>query len=136
MVVLGLPGSPKKYKDISNDQDGRRKRKASANRALSILKAALNLAYQDERVLSDESWRRVKPFSRVDEAKVRYLNNDESRRLINACDPDFRLLVQAALLTGCRYGELTAFLHRAIRPVQCGSFLLPSIACALPGGCP
>lgn len=104
------PGSPKKYKNISNDQDGRRKRKASANKALSVFKAALNQAYQDERVLSDEGWRRVKPFRKVDEAKVRYLNNEESRRLINACDPDFRQLVKAALLTGCRYGELTALL--------------------------
>jgi integrase len=27
-------------------------------------------------------------------------------RLLNACPPDFRRLVRAALLTGCRYGEL------------------------------
>jgi integrase len=27
--------------------------------------------------------------------------------LVNACPPDFRRLVQAALLTGCRYSELT-----------------------------
>ena len=31
---------------------------------------------------------------------------DEAKRFINACDPAFRKLVQAALLTGCRYGEL------------------------------
>jgi integrase len=31
---------------------------------------------------------------------------NEARRLINACDPDFRPLVEAALATGCRYGEL------------------------------
>ena len=31
---------------------------------------------------------------------------DEARRLINACQGDFRDLVRAALLTGCRYGEL------------------------------
>ena len=33
---------------------------------------------------------------------------DEAQRLINACDPDFRPLVQAALQTGARYGELCA----------------------------
>jgi integrase len=32
---------------------------------------------------------------------------DEARRLTNACPADFRALVAAALLTGCRYGELT-----------------------------
>ena len=29
-------------------------------------------------------------------------------RLVNACELDFRRLVQGALFTGCRYGELTA----------------------------
>ena len=33
-------------------------------------------------------------------------------RLVNACKPAFRNLVRGALLTGCRYGELTA-LHVA-----------------------
>ena len=28
-------------------------------------------------------------------------------RLVNACEPDFRNLVRGALLTGCRYSELT-----------------------------
>ena len=32
----------------------------------------------------------------------------ECQRLINASDVDFRMLVQAALQTGCRYGELCA----------------------------
>jgi integrase len=30
----------------------------------------------------------------------------EAQRLVNACEADFRPLVQAALLTGCRYSEL------------------------------
>jgi integrase len=38
---------------------------------------------------------------------VRYLTADEARRLVNACNPDFRRMVQAAVLTGCRYSELT-----------------------------
>src|SRR5262245_29097952 len=44
----------------------------------------------------------------VDTARIRYLSVAESKRLINACDPDFRLLVRAALETGCRLGELVA----------------------------
>jgi integrase len=31
----------------------------------------------------------------------------EAQRLINSSDPEFRPLVEAALQTGCRYGELT-----------------------------
>ena len=88
-----------------NDED-RRKRRASANRILSMLKAALNRAYNAGKVPSDTAWRKVKPFKHVDEAVVRYLSEDEVIWLVNACDPDFRLLVQAALLTGCRYSEL------------------------------
>jgi Phage integrase family len=37
-----------------------------------------------------------------------YLNADECVRLVNACDPGFRNLVRGALLTGCRYSELTS----------------------------
>jgi integrase len=84
----------------------RRKRRATANRVLTMLKAALNRAYNAGRVPSDAAWRKVKPFRQVDEATVQYLRNDEIRRLVNACEKDFRPLVQAALLTGCRYSEL------------------------------
>jgi integrase len=39
---------------------------------------------------------------------VRYLTIAEARRLINASPADFRRLVQGALETGARYGELCA----------------------------
>jgi integrase len=38
---------------------------------------------------------------------VHFLSEDECRRIVNACDGAFRSLVRAALLSGCRYGELT-----------------------------
>jgi len=46
------------------------------------------------------------PFANVDGARVRWFTNDECARPLNAYPPDFRRLVRAALLTGCRYGEL------------------------------
>jgi len=87
--------------------DGRRQRRATANRVLTVLKAALNRAWQSGKVSSDDAWRRVKPFRGVDAPLVRYLTEDEARRLVNASAPDLRQIVRAALLTGCRYGELT-----------------------------
>ena len=51
----------------------------------------------------------VKPFRETDAAKIRYLDPAEAKRLVNGTDPSFHPLVQAALLTGCRYGEITAF---------------------------
>lgn len=83
-----------------------RKRKATANRILTILKAALNHAWRDGLIESDEAWRKVKPFPHVDHPKIRYLTLTECTRLVNSSDPDFRPLIRAALLTGCRYGEL------------------------------
>ena len=44
----------------------------------------------------------------MEEARARYLSVAEAQRLINSADIDFRPLVEAALQTGCRYGELTA----------------------------
>src|SRR4051795_12730032 len=46
----------------------------------------------------------------VDAARLRYLSDDEARRLANACPTDFRALVTGALLTGARYGELTSMI--------------------------
>lgn len=91
-----------------NGEDYKRQRRSSANRTFTVLKAALNLAWREGRVAEDKAWRSVKPFAAVEAARVRYLQIDEARRLINASRPDFRVLVQAALHTGCRYGELRA----------------------------
>jgi integrase len=72
-----------------------------------MLKAALNRAFHADRIASDNAWRKVRPFKRVDEADIRHISVIECRRLVNACLADFRKLVQAPLLTGCRYSELT-----------------------------
>lgn len=83
-----------------------RRRQQTANRILTILKAALNMAFRDERVKSDGAWRRVKPFRGVNRARVRALARHECVRLLNACTGQYRNLVKGALLTGCRYGEI------------------------------
>jgi integrase len=83
-----------------------RARKVTANRALTILKSALNRAWMDGMVPSDNAWRKVKPFKGVEDPKIAFLNEKECQRLVNACPEHFRQLVQGALYTGCRYGEL------------------------------
>jgi integrase len=90
------------------DHEAIRRRRASANRTLTVLKAALNRAWREGKIPADGAWRRVEPFEEVDAARVRYLTVAEAKRLLNACKPDFRRLAQAALVTGARYGELTA----------------------------
>jgi len=88
--------------------EAKRARKVTVNRTLIVLKAALNLAWREGKVASNAEWSRVTPFENVNIARIQYLKIDEAKRLINACDPDFRLLVQAALETGARLGELVA----------------------------
>jgi integrase len=93
----------------ASDADAVRKRQATANRVLTILKAMLNHARGQLRWMkSDDEWRFVKPFGKVDVPKVRFLTGAEVISLVECCQPDFRKLVQAALMTGTRYGELTA----------------------------
>ncbi len=82
-----------------------RARRSTANRVLTILKAALNHAYHENKVVSDDAWRKVKPFREADSAVVRYLNADECRRIVNACAADFRSLVQ-------RFRETTHIMQR------------------------
>jgi integrase len=85
-----------------------RRRRSTANRVLTIVKAALNHAHHEGKCSSDDPWRTVRAFREADAARLRYLTDGEARRLTNACPTDFRALVTAALLTGCRYGELAA----------------------------
>lgn len=107
-LVRSKPGKPRRHRPPAKDADALRRRRAAANRIFNVLQAALNHAWRQGKVPSDDSWRKVERFTYVDAPVVRYLTEAECKRLVNACAPDFRQLVRAALLTGCRYGELTA----------------------------
>ncbi len=91
----------------STDAGAVRARRATANRTLTVLKAALNHAHLKRRVAGDDAWRRVRPFREANAPIVHFLSDDECRRLVNCCEGGFRNLVRGALLSGCRYGELT-----------------------------
>jgi integrase len=120
------PGEATKVREIAaGDEDAARRRKATANRVLTVLKAALNHARAEGKVTCpDDAWRLVKPFRDVDAPKVRYLSDEEAVRLVSACPPDFRALVTGALLTGCRYGELAAMRAGDIE-AQAGTVNIP-----------
>ncbi len=105
--VRTKPGRPQQHRAFDGSDEAIRRRKSSANRTWTILRAALNHAFRDDLIASDGTWRKVKPFKGVDAARVRYLAVEQARRLINTTDAEFRPLVQAALQTGCRYSELT-----------------------------
>jgi len=106
-LARSKPGRKPNHRKADKSADGTRKRRATANRILTVLKAALNHAWKCGHVASDDAWRRVKPFRAVETARVRYLSEAECVRLVNASEPAFRNLVRGAMLTGCRYSELT-----------------------------
>jgi integrase len=93
-------------------EERKRRRKSRINRVINDVLAALNYAFDQGRVGSRDAWARVRKYRGADSARIAHLSADEARRLINTCDADFRQLVVAALLTGCRYGELSALRAR------------------------
>ena len=100
--VRTKPGKAQQHREFDGSEEAARRRRSSANRILTVLRAALNHAFHDGKTASDAAWRKVKPFKGVDAARIRYLTIAEAKRLIHAADPEFRSLVQAALQTGCR----------------------------------
>jgi integrase len=94
------------YRETGDDPDALRRRRSTTNRVWTVLRSALNRAYHEGRVSSDDAWRRIQPYRAVDAARVRWLTDGEIRRLLNACDGEFRTLATAALFSGARYGEL------------------------------
>jgi integrase len=104
--VRTAKGETQRHRDLGADEESKRRRRSTANRTWTILRAALNRAWRDGHVSSNAAWAKVQPFHGVDAARLRFLSVAEAQRLINAADAAFRPLVQAALLTGARYGEL------------------------------
>lgn len=106
------------------DPDATRRSKDTANRVLSMAKAALNRAFTDPKkrrehgIITADAWREVKPFKGVGRARQVHLDLSQCRRLINICSGAFRNLVTATLLTGSRPapGEIAQARVRDFRP--------------------
>jgi integrase len=106
--LAALAAAPARRKPPPNTDEAIRARRASANRVLAILKAALNHAFDEGLVASNLEWdRKLKPFHSVNVARAHWLDHAQARSLINAAAGNFKPLVRAALETGCRYSELT-----------------------------
>jgi integrase len=101
-------GEEQRFKEITDPEEHQRRRKSTANRIMTVLKAGLNKAWRESKgkIISDAAWRAVEPFKGVDAARVRYLELAEVTRLLNASALDFRRLARGGLETGARYGEL------------------------------
>jgi len=90
------------------DPETLRRKKDTANRIWTILRAALTLAWRDGHVADDNAWRRIKPYPGASARREVFLSEAQCRELLEKCDDDFAALVRAGLYTGARLGELLA----------------------------
>lgn len=95
--------------NYGTDDAPRRRSPATANRYLAALSKAMSDAVREW------SWLRENPVRRVtketeSQGRVRFLSDDERARLLKACResdlPEFELIVQLAITTGMRKGEI------------------------------
>jgi integrase len=95
-------------------RDGLDLTKATSNRTLVALKAALNLAVRERNVVSSQAqeWRDVKPFKNAGTRRDLFLDLEQRRALLDACEGAVRDLIEAVMVTGSRAGELTSALRR------------------------
>jgi len=85
-----------------------RQSKDSANRVMNMFKAAMNLAYRNDFVNSDAAWKKVPCFKGVSRSRKIFFTDEEVTSLLSTTRGKFQQLIQLALNTGARYGELRA----------------------------
>ena len=87
----------------------------TVNRLVNILKAALNRAWRDDKLIADDTaWRQVAKLKGGGARKV-FLSAAQAKVLMAKCGSvGLKRLVQAALLTGARLGELVALRARDV----------------------
>lgn len=102
----------------SDDPEDVRKSKDGANKLLTKIKAALNLAFTSGTVASGTEWRRVKPFKDVGGTRILFLTDKQVAALIDEAGGAFEHLLTAAKLTGARYGELAGITVADFDPKQ------------------
>ncbi len=102
----------KKWRDalLAEDDEGRQMSNAGVNRMMTTLRAALNLAVENRRVpaTAAQEWRAVKQYKGADGRREIFLDIEQRRALLSAASGGIRDLIEAALLTGARPGELAS----------------------------
>lgn len=102
-----------------SDPEQVRRRKSTANRTLTMVKAALTRAWKHDKEFPKDLptyWTKVEPYALGEEPEPRMLDMSEVTRLLNASPVDLRTLIKGALMTGARRGELIALTVRNYDP--------------------
>lgn len=95
-----------KDREIDDSEEGKRKRRATAQRKLSVLRATLNHAVK-QRWIDGSEWARFGNIENIDPPEDDFPTTADCKRLIRKAQNDIRSLIEATLLTGAAYRELT-----------------------------
>ncbi len=106
LTTIALRAWLNKQVVTDGDEEQERRSKDTANRNLTAIKAALNMAFRDRLVRTDEGWKTVTAFEGVGDRRKLFLTSEQRRALVDACAPDLRDMVMALLLTPARPGEI------------------------------
>jgi hypothetical protein len=103
------PPTIKKWRELLDMKN------SGANRMMTTLRAALNLAVENDKVTATaaRAWRSVKQHEKADGRREIFLDLRQRRALLDACKGSLHQLLEAALLTGARPGELVGALRGA-----------------------
>lgn len=87
-----------------------RARRATANKNLAVLKAALSRAADEADYQGPRAWAQTKKFAKSEAfgRRMVILTPAEEERLIEAARPDLADLLRALQMTGARYGEISS----------------------------
>jgi integrase/recombinase XerD len=114
-------------RDLSEiDPEALRKRKKTLNALIGILRLAIRLAWENGDIQSERAWRCIRSVPNADKPRNIVLDRTQCTRLLSCCREDLRQLVQGALYTGCRAGELAALQVRDVASDIFGIYVGPS----------
>jgi integrase/recombinase XerD len=110
----------------SIEEDALRKRKKTANTLISILRVALQMAWENGKFDNERAWRCLRHIRFVDRPRILHLSRAECRHLLECCRPDLARLVMGALYTGCRATELLSMRCSQVGRDGYGVYVAPS----------
>ena len=115
---------PKPSINISEmDPDDVRKRKATLNTLIGLLRMAFRMAWENGSIESERAWRCLRRVPVIHKPRALFLSRDECRSLLGVCRPPLRRLVLGSLYSGCRVGELSNLLVQDVGRQGYGIFV-------------
>lgn len=96
------------------DPDALRRRKATVNTLIGIVRLAVRMAWENGHTDSERAWRCIRRLPNQEAPRQVFLTRLQCRALLASCRPDLANLARAALYSGCRIAELSELRRREV----------------------